>query len=152
VSRATEDAARAARYANAEAMYRQGYSLKGIGLALGMDFAHLSRILRARGVPMRPRGRPAGPTPPVAAAIADVLAGVPHTSAAAAHGVGPWAVYRRVPVSTLRAAPRRRGRCKRSQVHAALDDVRSGVSLACAARRHGVALSTLRRHVCGGVL
>jgi len=51
-------AARAARDAEAERLYRGGASLNSIGASLGVDIAHLSRILRARGVPMRPRGAP----------------------------------------------------------------------------------------------
>jgi len=132
-----------------ERLYREGVSLKGIRARLGIDVSQAHRILRARGVPMRPRGAPKGATAPVAAAIADVLAGVPYAAAAAAHSVDSSSVYRRVPVSALRAAPQRRGRCKRSQVRAALADVRAGASLSEASTRHGVTLPTLRRYVCG---
>ena len=93
MSRATEDAARAARYAHAEAMYRGGASLKSIGLALGVHYTYVWQILRARGVPTRPRGRPRSPA--VDAAVAAVGRGVPVDEAAAAHGCSTWAIGHR---------------------------------------------------------
>ena len=100
MTRLTRDQ-RAVRAAEIERLYREGASLKNIGLLLSMDKSFLSRILRARGVPMRPRGRPAGPVAPVAAAIADVLAGVPVTAAAQRHGLAASTLRRHLCAGAL---------------------------------------------------
>jgi hypothetical protein len=49
---------RGAVHAKVEALYRQGFSMRDVGILLGLSESAICRILAQRGVATRPTGRP----------------------------------------------------------------------------------------------